>query len=401
MFLTSIAGALEGVGRELLRQERGERRGTHLGRIIGVDEDHFHRGAELAEHLPAGAAGGMAAAGDDGDGDDLLVPRGDGRADGDALGADRQAVGGVLDVAAGEDFAVGGEDRGADLEFRVGGVGVAADCEGGLAQRIVLVEAHNLLAERICVDHNSRVAFPAEAVAHSNITYMRTMRHLANITVGTAICMIVSSLPTAGMAASVDVSQLVYQGVGDISRGDRSGQTFTPTRDGLLAGIRLLVQGGTWGPTYPAGSDATIRLRELGSNGVPLESAVAVGRYFRTDVDRSQPKWIDVLFDVPYRQTASVPLAFMIEDATSGSEGWSNFGMQNGNPYAGGQMFHLNWSDPFATTNLTTNIYDFAFETLVVPEPVTCGMTATAFFIAASLRAKPKKRSLNSTRSSL
>ena len=343
----------------------------------------------------------MAAAGGDGDGDDVLMPCGDGRADGDALGADREAVGGVFDVAAGEDFAAGGEDRGADLELRIGGVSFGADCEGGLTQRIVLVEAHNLLAKRIRVDHNSEVALHAEAVAHSNTTYTRTMHHLANITVRTVICMIATSLATAGMAASVDVSQLVYQGVGDISRGDRSGQTFTPTRDGLLAGIRMLVQGGTWGPTYPAGSDATIRLRELGANGVPLESAVAVGRYFRTEVDRSQPKWIDVLFDVPYQQTAGVPLAFMIEDATSGSEGWSNFGMQSGDPYAGGQMFHLNWSDPFATTSLTTNVYDFAFETLVVPEPVTCGMTATAFFLAASLHAKTKKRSLRSTRSSL
>lgn len=147
------------------------------------------------------------------------------------------------------------------------------------------------------------------------------------------------------------------------------------------------MQGGTWGPTYPAGSDATIRLRELGSNGVPLESAVAVGRYFRTDVDRSQPKWIDVLFDVPYQQTAGVPLAFMIEDATSGSEGWSNFGMQNGNPYAGGQAFTLDWSEPFATPSLSPTIYDLAFETFMVPEPVSGGLAAAGFFFAASLGA--------------
>lgn len=114
----------ERAGGELLWQERRERGGARLRRIVGVDEDHLHRGAELAENLPACAAGGVAAAGGDGDGDDFLVPRGDGAADGDALGANRQAVGGVLDIAAGEDFAAGGKDGGADLEFGVRGMGV-------------------------------------------------------------------------------------------------------------------------------------------------------------------------------------------------------------------------------------------------------------------------------------
>ena len=36
----------------------------------------------------------------------------------DPLGTDRQPVGGVLDVAAGDDGAVGGFERGADLEVR-------------------------------------------------------------------------------------------------------------------------------------------------------------------------------------------------------------------------------------------------------------------------------------------
>jgi hypothetical protein len=207
------------------------------------------------------------------------------------------------------------------------------------------------------------------------------MQQLARKTMGTTVALFALLFGATAMAASVDVSQLAYQGVGDISRGDRSGQTFTPTTDGLLIGIRLLVQGGSWGPTFPAGSDATIRLRELGPNGVPLESAAAVGRYYRTDVDRDQPKWIDVLFDAPYQQTAGVPLAFMIEDATSGGEGWSDFGMQNGNPYAEGQMFHLNWSDPFATSSLGTNVYDLAFETLIVPEPTICVLLAPALLL--------------------
>ena len=75
----------------------------------------------------------MAATSGDGHGNDLFVTRGDGAANGDALGADRQAVRGVLDVAAGEDFAIGGENRGADLEFRVRGVGASPDQERGVS----------------------------------------------------------------------------------------------------------------------------------------------------------------------------------------------------------------------------------------------------------------------------
>ena len=54
---------------------------------------------------------------------------------GDALGADRQAVGGVLDVAAGDDDAVRGLERGADLETREVGDGVLARRARGRDER--------------------------------------------------------------------------------------------------------------------------------------------------------------------------------------------------------------------------------------------------------------------------
>ncbi len=57
---------------------------------------------------------------------ELAMPFGDRLEDGDAFGADRQAVGGVLDVAAGDDLAARGLERGADLESRVVGGGVLA-----------------------------------------------------------------------------------------------------------------------------------------------------------------------------------------------------------------------------------------------------------------------------------
>ena len=51
---------------------------------------------------------------------------GEGLEHGDPLGADREAVGGVLDVAAGEDRAVGRFERRTDLEFGERGVGILA-----------------------------------------------------------------------------------------------------------------------------------------------------------------------------------------------------------------------------------------------------------------------------------
>ena len=54
----------------------------------------------------------------------------------DALGAHRQAVGGVLDVAAGDDRAVGGFEGGADLEAGVVGDRVFAGGARGLDERI-------------------------------------------------------------------------------------------------------------------------------------------------------------------------------------------------------------------------------------------------------------------------
>jgi hypothetical protein len=194
------------------------------------------------------------------------------------------------------------------------------------------------------------------------------------------LCCLNALFSSAVSAAIVDVSQTVYQGVADVSQGDRSGQTFNTTRDGFLAGIRLYVRGGSWGPSYPAGSDLTVRLRALGANGVPLESPLAIGILSRAEVDRDIAKWVDIWFDAPYVQSTGEKLAFMVHDATSGSEGWTDFGMQSGNPYAGGQQFHLNFFDPFATSALSANNTDFAFETLLVPEP-----SAAACFLTGML----------------
>ncbi len=69
---------------------------------------------------PHGGVGELRVSDDD-DATELAVAFGQRLEDGHTLGADGQAVGGVLDVAAGDDLAVGGFESRADLEPRVVG----------------------------------------------------------------------------------------------------------------------------------------------------------------------------------------------------------------------------------------------------------------------------------------
>ena len=89
--------------------------------------------AELPENLTAGAARRRRrfGVGDDRDAREDAVAFRQRLEHRDALGADRQAVGRVLDVAAGDDRAVAGLERRADLEVREGGVGVLAGAARG------------------------------------------------------------------------------------------------------------------------------------------------------------------------------------------------------------------------------------------------------------------------------
>jgi hypothetical protein len=56
----------------------------------------------------------------------------DGGGDGRLFGADGEAVGGVFDVAAGDDSTVPKQDSGADAEVAVGSVGVVGDGDGAV-----------------------------------------------------------------------------------------------------------------------------------------------------------------------------------------------------------------------------------------------------------------------------
>ena len=82
---------------------------------------------------PAGLAGGVVEVGDgDGADADFGAVEADGGGDGGLFGADGEAVGGVFDVAAGDDVAVGEKECRADAEVAVGGVGVVCGGVGAL-----------------------------------------------------------------------------------------------------------------------------------------------------------------------------------------------------------------------------------------------------------------------------
>jgi len=84
---------------------------------------------------PAGLAGGVVEVGDsDCTDSDLWAAETDGGGDGGLFGADGETVGGVFDVAAGDDSTVRKQDSGADAEVTIGGVGVVSDGDGALLQ---------------------------------------------------------------------------------------------------------------------------------------------------------------------------------------------------------------------------------------------------------------------------
>ena len=101
---------------------------------VQVGKNHFEVPAELPQHLPARAARRRRpiGVGDNGDAPERSMAFGDGFEDRNALGAHREPVGGVLDVRAGDDPAVGRFQRGADFEVRKRRVRALPRKAGGL-----------------------------------------------------------------------------------------------------------------------------------------------------------------------------------------------------------------------------------------------------------------------------
>lgn len=119
------------------RQEVGDG-GFGDGAVGGGEEDAGGWRAELVDGLAACSArlAGFAVEVDD---DDCTEPEGGavegyGGGDGILLGTGGEAIGGVFDVAAGNDGAVVKEDGRADVEVAIRGVGVAGGGEGTLLE---------------------------------------------------------------------------------------------------------------------------------------------------------------------------------------------------------------------------------------------------------------------------
>lgn len=192
---------------------------------------------------------------------------------------------------------------------------------------------------------------------------------------GCVLClMFVGSISQASMLAvegwEVDVDQPTYTSVEDISTGDRNGQMFEALSDGLLVGVRLVARPASWGGSYPAGSDSLIRIRELREDGVPVYEPLAQGLFLRDEFDGTEPQWITVLFDEPYEQSEGERLCLMIEDLSSGRDGWNDYGLNHNNPYPDGYFFFMDWSGTVGEAPNIRNNTDMAFQTwVVVPEP--------------------------------
>src|ERR1700686_3177127 len=95
---------------------------------IQVREDHFRVAAEFPQDLAARGAGRRERFGirDDGDGVESGFAFGNRLEDRDPLGAQRQAIGGIFHVAAGENSSGFRAHRGAHAEIGIGRMGVLA-----------------------------------------------------------------------------------------------------------------------------------------------------------------------------------------------------------------------------------------------------------------------------------
>jgi len=108
------------------------------GASFGGEEHDGVGGAELVDGLATGSAGlacGFVEVGDGYGADaDFWAVEADGGSDGGLFGTDGEAVGGVFDVAAGDDSTVGEQNGGADVEVAVRRVGMVGDGDGALLQ---------------------------------------------------------------------------------------------------------------------------------------------------------------------------------------------------------------------------------------------------------------------------
>ena len=171
---------------------------------------------------------------------------------------------------------------------------------------------------------------------------------------------------SAGGSVLIDQSQTNSTFTADLSSSGTSGQTFTAGMDGQLIGIRLKIAG--YGHINgPYGSDFRVDLHQVSVSNVVNPQVLVSGTRQKTGILDLQLEWFEVMFDSPYQQTKGQKLAFTILGLSGGgASGWNQYGMLSGNPYTGGQ-----WFGSYTTSPLTAATTDFAFETILIPEPTT------------------------------
>ena len=126
---------------EVRRVKRFREKDLHLDDFhfaLEIGEDHGNVAAEFPDELAAGAARGSESIGvsDDGNGVEAALAFADGFENGDAFGANGEAVGGIFDVATAEDSAGSGVKGGANAKIRKRRVGIFARLQRGFDQWI-------------------------------------------------------------------------------------------------------------------------------------------------------------------------------------------------------------------------------------------------------------------------
>ena len=180
------------------------------------------------------------------------------------------------------------------------------------------------------------------------------------------LCLGTFTFLSADIAAQIiDQSQPTFTRTDDIASSGKSGQTFTAGVTAPLTGIRLVVEGIGFSGNPVFGSDFVLSLQST-AGGTPTGNLLALGSFSKITIQRDVPQWITVAFNTPYQQSAGEVLAFTIQELSGGgANGFNNYGNADGNLYPRGQMFFTFTSGQA----LTSSTRDFAFETLVIPEP--------------------------------
>jgi len=174
-------------------------------------------------------------------------------------------------------------------------------------------------------------------------------------------------LSAQGATLIVDQSQPSFTQTPDIATSGKSGQSFTTGVAGDLTAIRLVVEGKGFSGTEVFGSDFVLSLWSTAPAGTPTNNLLASGSVSRSELTlRDTAQWITVTFGTAYPQSPGEVLAFTIDEATAGADGFNGYGSAVTNAYAGGQMFF----SFTASQPLVASSRDMAFETMVaVPEP--------------------------------